>query len=161
MPTLRRLLLILCLVAGCSSKTIDFSTEGTLVRLYYTPLHVIGFMAAHPHLIVYDDGVWNRWELYEPDWGGGRHYVCRNRFPLNANVGSGVWGAWIEAEWCGEEAQRIIGILRIVGQDPRAYPYSGEYWFWPGPNSNTFIAWLLRQADVEFDPPWRAWGSSY
>jgi len=150
------LLLVLCLVAGCSSKTIDFSTEGPIVRLYYTPLHVIGFMAVHPHFITYSQGNWHRWEVWHTkNLQGGDKHVYLDLFELNRNVGQ---GSKIAMEWHGQDAYDILRILYYHVID---YPYWDEYWFWPGPNSNTFITWVLDQAKVEFDPPWQAWGSSY
>lgn len=168
MPILRCLVFLLCLLAGCSAREFRFSTEGPLVRLYYTPLHVIGWMTVHPHFLVYDVDErpqvpgWQRWEiwndtsLHDPKLIHERGTVVyRNLFSLNANVGLGqqIW-----MEWSGDAARRIIDVLWL-SQD--IYPHRYEYWCWPGPNSNTFVTWVLNRAKIEFDPPWRAWGSSY
>ena len=32
---------------------------------------------------------------------------------------------------------------------------------WPGPNSNTFAAWVLREAGIEYPLHWKAIGSHY
>lgn len=156
MNAIRGLLLTLCLLAGCSTtKTFEPWTGGPLVRLYYTPLHVIGFMAIHPHLITFDEEGWHRWEVwYTGDLHNDGEHVYKDLFPLNADIG---WGPELEMQWQGEEAKKIINAL----YHRHRYPYKNEYWFWPGPNSNTFISWVLEQAKIEFDPPWRAWGSSY
>jgi hypothetical protein len=44
----------------------------------------------------------------------------------------------------------------------RAYPWAGEYIMWPGPNSNTFTAWVLRAVpELEADLPPTAIGKDY
>ena len=42
------------------------------------------------------------------------------------------------------------------------YPYPNEYRAWPGPNSNTFIAWIARQVpELGLAPPSNAIGKDY
>lgn len=52
----------------------------------------------------------------------------------------------------GERADRIIAQLEEL--IPK-YPFAGEYRIWPGPNSNTYVAYLIRnipELDVELPP---------
>lgn len=63
----------------------------------------------------------------------------------------------LEAEWRGEEAQRIHTVL----EDPPRYPHASRYRYWPGPNSNTYVVWALREAAVDFDLDPRAIGKNY
>ena len=43
-----------------------------------------------------------------------------------------------------------------------AYPYGGEYRAWPGPNSNTFVAWIGREIpELELAMPSNAIGKDY
>jgi len=43
-----------------------------------------------------------------------------------------------------------------------AYPYAAEYRLWPGPNSNTFTAWILRHVpELEADLPPTAIGKDF
>jgi hypothetical protein len=56
------------------------------------------------------------------------------------------------AELRGEPAARAIERIDAVLGD---YPYAMQYRAWPGPNSNTFVAWLLRripELDVQLPP---------
>ena len=46
------------------------------------------------------------------------------------------------AEKRGPVAEALIPRIE---QAVASYPYPGEYTVWPGPNSNTFTAWVLRQ----------------
>ena len=44
----------------------------------------------------------------------------------------------------------------------RSYPYPDEYRAFPGPNSNTFTAWIAREVpELDLDLPLRAVGKSY
>src|SRR3981189_197696 len=35
-------------------------------------------------------------------------------------------------------------LINRIDKAARDYPYAGEYTLWPGPNSNTFTAWIAR-----------------
>jgi len=59
----------------------------------------------------------------------------------------------------GEAAERMIPQIR---QAVRDYPYPHQYRVWPGPNSNTFIAWVARQVPaLRLDLPSTAIGKDY
>jgi uncharacterized protein DUF3750 len=63
------------------------------------------------------------------------------------------------AELRGDEAARAIPkILEAVA----SYPYPNEYKVWPGPNSNTFMAYIGRQVpELRMDLPANAIGKDY
>ena len=42
----------------------------------------------------------------------------------------------------GDEATNLIPKIEFAVKN---YPYPNEYTIWPGPNSNTFVAWVARQ----------------
>ena len=42
----------------------------------------------------------------------------------------------------GEEAETVIP---LIADAVDSYPYTHDYGLWPGPNSNTFIAWVARR----------------
>ena len=92
------------------------------------------------------------WRLYSSDSA----LVARSRAP------DGRWfGAMPEliAERRGASA---AGLIARIEQAARAYPWSGEYRIWPGPNSNTFTAWVLRAVpELEADLPPTAIGKDY
>lgn len=55
-------------------------------------------------------------------------------------------------------ARAIAGLWRAA----KSYPYGQEYRLWPGPNSNTFIAHLLRETpDLRVELPPTAVGKDY
>jgi hypothetical protein len=63
------------------------------------------------------------------------------------------------AEKRGPEAAALIP---RIDEAARSYPWAGEYVMWPGPNSNTFTAWVLRAVpELEADLPPTAIGKDY
>ncbi len=59
----------------------------------------------------------------------------------------------------GEEAEKLIPRIDAAA---RAYPYANEYTAWPGPNSNTFVAWITRAVpELRVDLPPTAIGKDY
>lgn len=61
--------------------------------------------------------------------------------------------------------KRGPGVDELIARIERAardYPYSGEYSVWPGPNSNTFTAWIARAVpELKVDLPPTAIGKDY
>jgi len=59
----------------------------------------------------------------------------------------------------GEQADRLIA---EIDQAARDYPWKEEYKVFPGPNSNTFTAWVAQQVpELNLRLPFRAIGSGY
>jgi len=53
-------------------------------------------------------------------------------------------------------------LIARIDRAAREYPYPGEYSVWPGPNSNTFTAWVARAVpELEVDLPPTAIGKNY
>jgi hypothetical protein len=62
-------------------------------------------------------------------------------------------------EKTGKEAETLIGQISAAVD---AYPFSDEYKMWPGPNSNSFVAWIaLEVPALELDLPAKAIGQSW
>lgn len=53
-------------------------------------------------------------------------------------------------------------LIARIDRAAREYPYAAEYSVWPGPNSNTFTAWIARAVpELEIDLPPTAIGKDY
>jgi hypothetical protein len=75
-----------------------------------------------------------------------------------------------DGRWFGS-APKLLADVRGPGVDPlierieqavAAYPYNDTYRIWPGPNSNTFTAFVLRQVpELRVDLPAHAIGKDY
>ncbi|MFT5115368.1 MAG: hypothetical protein ACI8P9_004716 [Parasphingorhabdus sp.] len=80
------------------------------------------------------------------------------------------WGAYNKPNWFGNEATLLVdhrgeGVGTMIDKIDAAimtYPYKDEYRLWPGPNSNTFIAYLgLAVPELYLDLPSTAVGKDY
>lgn len=75
-----------------------------------------------------------------------------------------------DTEWYGAYPRLLVEhrgaaaeamITRIEAAVAR-YPWAGEYRLWPGPNSNTFVAWVAREVpELRLDLPPTAIGKDY
>ena len=75
-----------------------------------------------------------------------------------------------DARWFGSMPELIAekrgpdaaALIPRIDQAAHAYPWAGEYVMWPGPNSNTFTAWVVRAVpELEADLPPTAIGKDY
>jgi len=56
----------------------------------------------------------------------------------------------------------VDALIERIDAAARSYPYGSEYRAWPGPNSNTFTAWIARAVpELELDLPATAIGKDY
>ena len=95
--------------------------------------------------------------MWQTKNAGGRsigHVHCDLKAP-DAGVGGGPMR--IAAEWRGDEARAIASVLEKISD----YPHCARYRLWPGPNSNTFVAWVLREAGVRHRLGLRGIGAGY
>jgi hypothetical protein len=128
------------------------------VELRDAPLPLIGALAVHCWFVVRDDaGRCERWEVWQtPDAGGTSiGHVHRDLKGPDEGVGGGP--PRLLARWEGEAARRVKTVLQRIER----YPYCRRYRYWPGPNSNTFAAWVLREAGIEYAFHWKALGAKY
>jgi hypothetical protein len=128
------------------------------VELRYASLPApIGLIAVHYWFVVFDGGRAERWEVWQTKNAGGRsvgHVHCDLKGP-DEGVGGGP--ACTAMTWSGEDARSLIEVLRASA----TYPYCSLYRYWPGPNSNTFAAWVLREAGIAFPLARKAIGCKY
>ena len=75
-----------------------------------------------------------------------------------------------DARWFGaapelyadRRGHEVDELIERIDKAARAYPYGAEYRAWPGPNSNTFTAWIARAVpELELDLPATAIGKDY
>jgi Protein of unknown function (DUF3750) len=131
-----------------------------VVQLRYATLpHFLRAIAVHYWFVVGDPAArqWHRWEVWQTKDAGGQslgHVHCDLRHP-DDGVGGGAYR--LAAEWSDSAAQAIYAVL-AQAQD---YPYRDLYRAWPGPNSNTFVAWVLREAGLHHALDPRAIGKDY
>lgn len=66
---------------------------------------------------------------------------------------------WVVFELRGTKARTAIPKINLAAKD---YPYKNTYHVWPGPNSNTFVAYIARQVpELHFTMPALAIGKDF
>lgn len=75
-----------------------------------------------------------------------------------------------DARWYGSAPELLAdkrgpgaeALVARVDAAARSYPYANQYTVWPGPNSNTFTAWIARAVpELQADLPSTAIGKDY
>jgi len=83
---------------------------------------------------------------------------------------SRAWDAYDEPDWFGNPAILLVdhrgaGVEAMIDRIENAiedYPFKDQYQIWPGPNSNTFTAYLgLAVPELQLDLPSTAVGKDY
>jgi hypothetical protein len=114
-----------------------------LVQLRAAKIPVIGFIAVHYWYVVIRENQPERWEIWQQpslsrnSWG----HLHKNLMPANSGVGNGA--SWLETFWTGQRGQQLA---EMIENSPQTYPYKHCYRYFPGPNSNTYVQWILNQA---------------
>jgi hypothetical protein len=101
-----------------------------------------GAFAVHSWIVFKPEGAasYERYEVVGWGVGQGASAVRRNLRPPD-----GRWAGndpVLVTDLRGAEAQALIPAIRAAIE---AYPYADAYVTWPGPNSNTFVAWIGRE----------------
>ena len=160
MPAVRFLTALLLLaVAGCSVfgaqdwRTARWDSAGIAPEPAKTPEAVVqvyaartfgwrGIFAVHSWIIFKPDNA-AAFERYEVEgWGVGNGAPAIRH---NRHAPDGYWAGTrptVIADLRGPGATAaIVKIEHAIA----AYPYPETYWTWPGPNSNSFTAYVLRE----------------
>ncbi|WDE14058.1 DUF3750 domain-containing protein [Thalassomonas haliotis] len=122
---------------------------------------IVGIIADHYWFVIDKGGeekVKQRWEVWQNKDAGGQswHYLHKNLKDWQSGVGNGP--SRLEYCWYGLEAQSLI---EAIETSPSQYPYVPCYRYWPGPNSNTYVQWVLDQARITEIPGPSAIGKDY
>jgi len=134
--------------------------SGPVVQLRSAPMPTaLAYIARHHFFVVFDpaEGQWHRWELWQHADAGGLSWghVHRDLLGPDSDVGGGA--PRVEREWHGSDARALLAVLRRPGD----YPHRNTYVAVPGPDCNTYVAWVLREAGVSADLDPRALGKDY
>jgi hypothetical protein len=114
----------------------------------------LGLVAVHFWFTVGGD----RWEVWQRRNAGGTSFGHLHRNLKAPEEGVGGGPARLACEWPGAAGIRIRNVLE---ESALCYPFRQRYLPWPGPNSNTFVAWVLRRAGIDYRLPWKAIGRNF
>jgi hypothetical protein len=131
-----------------------------VVQLRCAPLPgALSYVAVHYWFVELDpdEGRWHRWELWQEADAGGTSWGHVHKDLIAPQAGLNRFPPQVMAEWRGGAARDLRAALAASPD----YPHRGRYLAWPGPNSNTYIAWVLRRAGVAADLDPRGIGRDY
>jgi hypothetical protein len=134
-------------------------TREAVVQVYGArTLGVKGLLGVHTWVAVKPSGAPD-WTVYEVigwrlRWSDSA-VVVRHRQP-------DTWfGARAEL-YADKRGAGVDALITRIDHAARQYPYAKTYTLWPGPNSNTFVAWIARAVpELEADLPATAIGKDY
>ena len=92
-----------------------------------------------------NDQICDRWEIWQRSkqnddcWG----HLHRNLLAPCQGVGNGP--SRLIQDWLGDEA---LFLASKIESSPFTYPFIQKYRYWPGPNSNTFAQWIVKDQMV-------------
>ena len=129
-----------------------------IVELKYAGIPRLGLIAVHYWFVTTDKDRRDRWEVWQRAGAGGESigHLHRNLMRPDSNVGGSP--TQLEKHWDGDQAERIVTVLRRSWEE---YPYRTFYRALPGPNSNTFVAWVLREATIAHRLSWKGIGKQF
>jgi hypothetical protein len=133
--------------------------DEVVVQLRCSSVPPLGLLGLHYWFAVFKPETerWHRWEVWQRADAGGTSWGHVHKDLMNADADVGGGPMQIRAEWHGEEARALAQAIARSSE----YSERGRYLAWPGPNSNTYIAWVLRRAGVPVDLEPRGIGKDY
>ena len=152
------LLALTALSAGAQAPD-PMTVREAVVQVYGArTLGVKGLFGVHTWVAVKPEDA-TEWTVYEViGWRLRWSYtalVIRNRVPDN-------WFGSPGELYAEKRGAGVDELIRRVDKAARDYPFAGQYTLWPGPNSNTFTAWVARSVpELEVDLPATAIGKDY
>ena len=119
----------------------------------------LGYFGVHTWIAAKPSGA-RAYTIYEViDWrlrGSGSAVAIRKRSP------DAPWAGNAPAILADRRGDGVDALIERIDKAAREYPYAGEYAAWPGPNSNTFTAYVARAVpELGLDLPPTAIGKDY
>ena len=119
----------------------------------------LGYFGVHTWIAVKPAGA-RAYTIYEViDWRlrrSGSALAIRKRAP------DARWAGNVPAVLASKRGDGADVLIERIDKAAREYPYAGEYAAWPGPNSNTFTAYVARAVpELGLDLPPTAIGKDY
>ncbi len=118
-----------------------------------------GWFATHPWIAAKRSGE-SRYTIYDViGWRGG-----------NGGPVLGIYQDIPDRHWFGAKPRLLVShtgpqadeLITKIRQAALSYPWKYEYKVFPGPNSNTFVAWIASQVpELNLKLPFSAIGSGY
>ncbi len=149
-----------------------FPQNNHLYQVYFftCPAHIPFHFAVHPWVVTVHQGKINRWEVIHRKYSNKERfgYVYKNFYtnPIQGikkhTLSSQYWDAKIIGSVFGGENSLAEKMFRFIETMSPLYPHQENYTLFPGPNSNTYIAWILKNfPEANIQLPWNAFGKNF
>jgi len=142
--------------SGVAPSAQDHANQAIVMVMAADTFGWRGYFAVHPWIIFKRAGETSYTRYDVVGWGGGN--VVRKNYAIP----DGLWfGAKpkVLADHRGEAAEALIDEIEAA---VASYPFPNEYRSYPGPNSNTFVAFIARQIPaLNLEMPATAIGKDY
>jgi hypothetical protein len=141
-----------------------------IAELRAAPLpKLLNKMAIHLYFNFYLENEIERWELWQSQ---NAFETIKSDQPQNSRFNNGHIYKNLKSPLAGVGGGPSFGIRKWSGDDAlkiyqttcdlaNKYQYIDQYRAWPGPNSNTFIATILKMSEIEISLPATAIGKDY
>lgn len=153
-----------------SMKQLPQSNEPFQVYLFTCPAHKPFHFARHPWVVIVKDNNIYRYEITHKKDASKKHFgfVHVNYFDdpctgIGKKHGSQEkWESTLIGSVTGKSgslAERMVDFIETYSPD---YLHKDRYILYPGPNSNTYIAWILNKfPEANITLPWNCFGKKY
>ncbi|WP_462158755.1 DUF3750 domain-containing protein [Pseudoalteromonas sp. GB56] len=166
-------LLLLSFVSGCAKsdwRTASREPAGIAMPLTQTEAAIEfyaadafswrGWFAVHTWFAIKEEGA-QQYTVYEVvGWG-----VDKGRKALRiykTDTPDRFWYGAKPEKFLSITGARAQELIPKIAEAAKRYPWADEYTLFPGPNSNTFPAWIgLQVPELELEMPFSAIGSGY
>ena len=140
------------------------------VYFFTCPAHIPFHFAIHSWIVTVKNNEIHRWEIIHRKYNNKEHfgYVYKN-FYTNPTQGikkyslsSEYWNATLLGSISGDEKSLAKQVVDFIEEMTLFYPYQENYSLYPGPNSNTYVAWIIKKfPELKIKLPWNAFGKNY
>src|SRR5687767_11597877 len=118
-----------------------------------------GYFGVHTWIAVKPTDA-SAWTVYEVI--GWRLRYDESVVAVRDRAPDGRWFGAMPELYAEKRGSGVDRLIERIDKAAREYPYAKEYMAWPGPNSNTFTAWVARAVpELEIDLPATAIGKDY
>ncbi len=142
------------------SEYAEITEDDTVIQVYAARTWGLkGYLAVHTWLALKraDETEFTRYEIF-----GWAQYRDRNVLISSQGGHDAPWFGNTPTLLLDIRGQKARKLISKVEQAIENYPYRNTYTLWPGPNSNTFTAYIGRQVpELRLDLPATAIGKDY
>lgn len=139
------------------------------VYFFSCPAHIPFHFALHLWIVTVGPTGITRFEVLHSKRTNVKHYgyVYLNYCPatrgLRRRRGSKeFWKSKLLGSITGDDKSLAEQMVNFIHNYSKDYPYKDTYRIFPGPNSNSYVGWILSQfPEAQINIPWNALGKNY